>query len=184
MLNVNFTPFPVLATARLHLRCIVAADAAELYYLRTNKEVLQFLDRHPLTSEKEASSFIKVILSHLEKNEGILWVITFKDDPDKMIGTIGYWRIVKEHYRAEIGYLLRPDQWGKGIMKEAIEKVSTYGFREMGLHSIEANINPGNVASAALLTKCGFEKEGYFRESYYYNGVFSDAAIYSLVHNG
>lgn len=181
MLKINFSPFPVLATARLHLRCITPGDAAELYYLRSNKEVLQFLDRAPLTSEKEAGTFIKIILEQLQKNEGILWVITFKDNPGKMIGTIGYWRIVKEHYRAEIGYLLHPDEWGKGIMKEALGKVIQYGFKQMQLHSIEANINPANLASAALLENCGYKKEGYFRESYYYNGVFSDAAIYSLV---
>lgn len=181
MLKINLSPFPVLATARLHLRCITSDDAVELYYLRSNKKVLQYLDRAPLTSEKEAGSFIKIILAQLQKNEGILWVITFKDNPGKMIGTIGYWRIVKEHYRAEIGYLLRPDEWGKGIMKEAMCKVTQYAFKQMRLHSIEANINPGNLASAALLESCGFKKEGYFRESFYFNGVFSDAAIYSLV---
>jgi len=183
MLNVNFSPFPDLATARLSLRCITQEDTPELYFLRSNKEVLQYLDRPPLTSEKEASSFIKVILAQLQKNEGILWVITFKDEPGKMIGTIGYWRIIREHYRAEIGYLLHPDAWGKGIMKEAMKKVIQYAFKQIGLHSIEANINPANGASAALLESCKFIKEGYFRESYYYDGVFSDAAIYSLVNN-
>ncbi len=181
MLSINFSPFPVIPTARLSLRSINKDDAAELFYLRSNPAVLQFLDRAPLASEKEAAAFLETLLEQLKKNEGIVWAITFKDDPAKMIGTISYKKIVKEHYRAEIGYLLRPDEWGKGIMKEALEAVVQYGFRQMNLHSIEANINPANVPSAALLESCKFKKEGYFRESYYYNGNFSDAAIYSRI---
>ena len=54
----------------------------------------------------------------------------------------------KEHYRAEIGYALHPAFWKKGIMKEAILAVVDYGFNKMHLHSIEANINADNIASA------------------------------------
>ena len=43
-----------------------------------------------------------------------------KEAPGKLIGYIGYWRMKKEHYRAEIGYALHPAFWKKGIMKEAI----------------------------------------------------------------
>jgi ribosomal-protein-alanine N-acetyltransferase len=49
------------------------------------------------------------------------------------------------------------------------------------LHSIEANINPDNLASANLLEKNGFKKEAHFRENFYYNGKFLDSLIYSLV---
>lgn len=180
MLPVNFSPFPELITARLRLRCITESDTSAIFALRTNKDVLLYLDRDPMASEKEAESFVETVLNLLKKNEGILWVITHKDS-DKLIGTLGYWRIIKEHHRAEIGYQLTPAEWGKGIMKEALLKVIEYGFKTMKLHSIEANIHPGNIASAGLLESCGFIKEGYFRESYHHNGRFSDAAIYSLL---
>lgn len=180
MLPINFSPFPELLTTRLRLRCIHANDVKEIFTLRTNKDVLLYLDRDPMASEKEASAFIDLILENQKKNEGILWVITHKDS-DKLIGTLGFWRIIKDHHRAEIGYQLTPEEWGKGIMKEALLKVIEYGFNNMKLHSIEANIHPDNIASAALLTSCGFIREGYFRESYHHNGKFSDAAIYSLL---
>lgn len=180
MLAINFSPYPELTTARLHLRCINKTDITEIFTLRTDKRVLQFLGRDPMASEKEASGFIDMVLDTLQKNEGILWVITHKDS-DILIGTIGYWRIIKDHDRAEVGYQLSPAEWGKGIMKEALLKVIDYGFKTMNLHSIEANIHPGNLASARLLESCGFMKEGYFRESYFHNGKYSDAAIYSLL---
>ena len=183
MLPVNFSPFPGFITTRLRLRCIKQSDAKEIFQLRTNKDVLLYLDRDPMGSEKEATGFVNLVLDALKKNEGILWVVTHKDS-DKLIGTLGFWRIIKEHHRAEIGYQLLPEEWGKGIMKEALQKVIGYGFKNIRLHSIEANIHPGNVASASLLKSCGFVEEGYFRESYHHKGKFSDAVIYSLLTSG
>jgi ribosomal-protein-alanine N-acetyltransferase len=51
----------------------------------------------------------------------------------------------------------------------------------MKLHSVEANVNPGNIASASLLKKHGFVKEAYFKENYFFNGNFHDSEIYSLL---
>ncbi len=51
----------------------------------------------------------------------------------------------------------------------------------MNLHSIEANVNPGNTASIKLLEKNNFTREAYFKENYFYDGKFLDTAIYSLL---
>ena len=66
-------------------------------------------------------------------------------------------------------------------MDEAMKGVLQYGFETMKLHSVEANVNPGNNASTKVLEKNGFVKEAYFKENYYYNGKFIDSAIYSLL---
>ena len=75
--------------------------------------------------------------------------------------------------------MLHPAFWKKGIMKEALLHVIDFGFDEMNLHSIEANINPDNTASAMLLESTGFVKEAYFKEDYFFNGAFHDTIIYS-----
>ena len=87
----------------------------------------------------------------------------------------------KENFRAEIGYALLPDYYKKGIADEALKAVIDYGFNTMNLHSIEANLNPDNIASAELLEKNNFEKEAYFKENYYFEGKFIDSLIYSLL---
>lgn len=87
------------------------------------------------------------------------------------------------NYRAEIGYLIAPAHWRKGLVSEALTAVITFAFEEMRLHSIEANINPQNEASRRLLLKHGFVKEAYFKEDYYFNGKFLDSEIYSLISN-
>lgn len=66
-------------------------------------------------------------------------------------------------------------------MQEAIVAVLLYGFSAIKLHSVEANINPANVAFKKLLEKNGFVQEAYFKENFYYNGRFTDAAIYALL---
>ena len=98
-----------------------------------------------------------------------------------MIGMAGLWRIMKEHHRAEIGYTLLPELWNKGLMSEVLKKIIHFGFYEINLHSIEANINPENLASKKVLEKAGFKQEAYFRQNYFYNGQFLDSAIYSLI---
>ena len=66
-------------------------------------------------------------------------------------------------------------------MKEAMDAVLEYGFKEMKLHSIEANVDPGNQPSIKLLEKKGFIKEAHFKENMFFNGSFLDSAIYSLL---
>ena len=179
MLSFNFSPFPVIETERLLLRSISLEDTQALYFLRSHERTNQYLNRPPDASPEQTRAKIEEILELLQKNECILWVLALKEKPAALIGTIGYWRMLPEHYRAEIGYMLHPAHWQKGFMKEALNAVIRYAFEEMNLHSIEANINPDNVPSGALLESCGFIQEAYHKENYYYDGVFYDSIIYS-----
>jgi ribosomal-protein-alanine N-acetyltransferase len=104
-----------------------------------------------------------------------------RESPAVLIGSIGYWRLIKEHYRAEVGYMLNALLWRKGIMKEALNKIITFGFDELKLHSIEAHINTANTASAGILTSSGFIQEAYFKENYFFEGTFRDTKVYSLL---
>lgn len=181
MLQPDFSSFPELTTSRLLLRKTTLTDADAVFFLRSDPEVLKYLGREPCTSLKEAEDFITLITNNLETNEAISWAITLKEEPAKMIGNIAFWRMDKASYRSEIGYVLHPGYWQKGIMKEAILKVLSYGFDTMGLHSVEARISPGNRASAALLETTGFVQEGYLKESFCFRGIFEDTVIYSKI---
>ena len=180
MLQVDFLPFPDLETDRLLLRQIVLADAVEILALRSDDRVMQFIGRPKMSSVEEARTWIEKFDTALAQNEGITWAITLKTDK-KLVGTIGFWRLEKEHYRAEIGYMLNPDWQGKGLMHEAFDPVLKYGFAKMNLHSIEANVYPENTSSRKILEKNGFVQEGYFKENYFHDGTFTDTAVYSLV---
>lgn len=181
-LELNFSPFPELKTERLQLRRILMEDAQALFEMRSDERVMQFLDRPRAKTIADAENLIRLIDHDIDSNIGITWGVSLHGT-SRLIGTMGFWNITKAHFRAEIGYLLHPDFQGKGLMMEAAKKTIDFGFREMGLHSIEANINPNNLRSAKMLEKCGFVKEAHFRENYYYDGKFLDSVIYSLLNN-
>jgi ribosomal-protein-alanine N-acetyltransferase len=180
MLVLNFEPFPVLTTERLILRRVVPADAAALFKLRTDERVLKYLLREGPKSLGEVYKFIENADEELRLCNSIFWGMELKDKPG-LFGNVGYRVIKKEHYRAEVGYSMLPDYFGKGLMQEALQKVLEYGFQTMKLHSVEAILDPGNDDSRKILERNGFVKEGYFKEDYYYNGKFYDSLLYSLI---
>jgi [ribosomal protein S5]-alanine N-acetyltransferase len=181
MLELNFSPFPEIKTERLLLRRMTEADGPEILFLRSDDTVMKYIDREKTKSLEEAVKFIQTVNTNIDNNESILWAIALQDDPNKLIGNICFWRIVNQHYRSEIGYMLHPDFWNKGIMKEALLAAIDFGFNSMKLHSIEAHINPDNTASGMLLEKAGFVREAYFKEDFFFRGKFIDTAIYSLL---
>ncbi|MDE3213759.1 MAG: GNAT family N-acetyltransferase [Bacteroidota bacterium] len=181
MIELDFNTFPEIRTSRLVLRRMTEEDTNEILEMRSSEAVMQYIDRERAENLEDAHDYIKRINSSIDSHNGIMWGIELKNRPGKIIGNIGYWRLVKEHFRAEIGYMLLPHYWRKGFMKEAIRAVIDFGFSHMKLHTIEANINPGNTASGLLLESVGFRKEAYFKENYYFNGKFHDSIIYSLV---
>ncbi|MCW3089686.1 MAG: acetyltransferase, ribosomal protein N-acetylase [Ferruginibacter sp.] len=179
MLQPDFSPILQIETTRLLLRPVNKRDAHEVFQLRSNEQVMMYIDKERAASITDAEAFINRIIQSLNAGDGITWAICTSEDPSTLIGTIGYWRLIKEHYRAEIGYMLHPGFWNRGIMKEALVKVIETGFNSLNLHSIEAHINPQNTASACLLTGTGFTRDAYFRENFFFNGIFKDTAVYS-----
>ena len=177
----NFNPFPVLETDRLMLKEVTLADAETLFELRRNPDVMRYIDRPIPTVIDEVNELIQKMKSNKEEGLGISWGIYRKENPNYLIGNIGFFRTMPEHFRAEIGYMLDPLEHRKGIMTEAIKAVLRYGFDSMKLHSVEADINAANIASENILLKNGFVKEAFFKENYYFNGRFIDTAIFSLL---
>lgn len=182
MLEVHFGPFPVLETNRLRLRQMRHSDTQAFYALRSNEAIMKYIGRERPKTPDEVKPLIDKILSDYEQSEGISWAITPKET-GAIIGTIGFWRIDKPNHRAEIGYLLHTDYWGKGIASEAMHAVLAYAFKELKFHAIEANVDPLNEASKKLLLRAGFVQEAYFRESYFFDGRFLDSAIFCLLHH-
>jgi [ribosomal protein S5]-alanine N-acetyltransferase len=180
MITINFHPFKNLETERLLLRRLAATDVKEIRELRGNSETMKFIPRPLVTSDEEALAHFKLIDDKIEKNEGINWAITLKGNP-KLIGIIGHYRIQPENHRCEIGYMILPQYNGQGIVTEAIKVVLEYGFEDLKMHSIEAVIDPDNVASERVLQKNGFVKEAHIKENEYYNGKFWDTVIYSIL---
>lgn len=180
-INKNiFKSFPELESERLRFRKIYIGDANEIFFIRSNDDVMQFMDVPRHNSVGDSEKLIQTAQETYKKEAGIIWAIIEKDSKT-FIGYLGFIRMTPEHCRAEIGYALKPQHWGKGYMNEAINKIVRFGFGEMHLHSIEANVNPLNERSQKVLESVGFKKEAYFRENYLFDGKFLDSVIFSLL---
>lgn len=180
MTELPVIPFPELETARLLLRQLRDSDAPEVLFLRSDERVMRYIQRPPAQTIGEALEWIRRINQSVATGESCLWGLSLKPD-ERIIGTITLWNIEKEHYRAEIGYVLHPDYWGKRIMQEALTAVADFGFTNLNLHSIEGQVDPHNAASIRLMERNGFVREAYFRENFFFEGRFLDTAVYSLL---
>jgi ribosomal-protein-alanine N-acetyltransferase len=175
-----FEVFPLLESERLLFREIISSDSNDLFLIRTDDKVMRFMDLPKMGSISDAEKWIQSCFESYKTGNGISWGIIEKTS-NNFIGYFCYWRIIKEHCRAEIGYALNKKFWGSGYMTECLKAMIKYGFNELQLHSIEANVNPQNENSIKLLEKIGFIKEAYFRENYLYDNKYIDTITYSLL---
>lgn len=180
MILIPKNEFPILETARLVLNEQTENDIQEIFRLRSEPIVMRYIDRVPATDINDAKEFLYKTTESKANGLGLVWGIRIKGN-SKLIGNIGYWRMLPEHFRAELGYALLPEYHQQGIMHEALHAVLHYGFTQMNLHTVMADINPLNSASRALLLKAGFKCEAYFKENFFFNGKFLDSEIYGIV---
>lgn len=178
MLALNFSPFPVIETERLILRADGMQDVPLLFRMRSDDDMRRYTIRPKPKAETEVAELMEKIMEGVCTNTAISWAITLKGK-DTMIGNVSFWRIYPEHHRAEIGYMLWKEHWGKGIITEAVGAALDYGFRVMKLHSVEAQVSPGNEASVRLLKKHGFVQEAYFHENVFFEGKYLDTLVMS-----
>lgn len=179
-INTPFEVFPVLETERFRLREIELSDAANMFNYFSRDEVTEFYDLDTFTSVQQAIELVESLKYRYQSKRQIRWGITLIND-NEIIGSCGLHAIEPEHYKAEIGYELHPDFWGKGVMTEVINRIVEYGFKEMNLNRIEALYNPLNTASQKVLEKNGFKFEGILRNRFFGKGRFLDAAVSSIL---
>jgi len=180
MLSINFNPFPILTTENLILRRPHASDADEMYRYRSDKELMRYIPHRLVKTKEEVIETLAYINTLIDTNEGINWAITRKGD-DTILGMVGYVYFFKDHYRAEIGYLMHTPYHGTGIIQEAFRAAIDYGFKIMKLHSIEAVVNHENIASKKLLERTGFTNDAFFKDYLHHHGSYISANVYSLL---
>ena len=96
---------------------------------------------------------------------------------------MGFSNMHVESGKADIGYWLGEAHWRKGIMSKALKSVLEFGFNRLDLNKIEARVYTQNKASAHLLEKFGFKREGLTRQSGYSNASkeIYDEYLYGLL---
>ena len=171
---------PRLASQRLCLRPPRADDVDALFALFSDPVVARYWSRPPMTDRAEAEAQLARYAEGFASRGALTWAVAAQDD-DALIGTCALFRIEPTYRRAELGYALRADRWGRGLAREAVSRMLDWGFGTLGLHRIEADIDPRNLASRGLLLRLGFRSEGLLRERYFVAGEVSDTEYFGLL---
>lgn len=172
--------FPLIETDRLILRKVTEKDADSLLVYLSDEEVTRHMGLAPFASIEDALDEIGWYQSIFGNGTGMRWGITVKEE-DRIIGSCGFLNLSEKHHRAEIGFELSREHWGKGIAGEALHAVAAYGFTHLNLNRIEALIEPANSPSQKLVEKTGFLREGLLRDYEYTQGKFDDLYMYSML---
>ncbi len=159
--------FPELETVRLRLRGLRGSDAPAIFSFYSDARVMALRGEPEFTSEKQADELLFYWRKKFAGCDGVRWGIEIREE-QRLIGTAGFKTIDKQHQTGEVGYELHPDYWNLGIMTEALQAITKYGFNTLQLHTISANIAPDHVASRRVLEKLHFQPEALFRENYFY----------------
>nr|WP_302469823.1 GNAT family N-acetyltransferase [Vibrio antiquarius] len=175
-LNVN----KKIETERLILRALVEDDARDLFGIFSDHDVMKYWNSSPWVSIDEARLFIANSVQAMNSNTEVTLGIYLKST-GQLLGKIMLFNYAKESRRAEIGFGVSRNFWGKGIVLEAGTALIEYAFKNLQLRRIEAEIDPDNISSGKALERLGFVKEGFLRQRWEVNGIVSDSAIYGLL---
>ena len=171
---------PRLTTARFVLRPLSLSDSAAIFEIFSDPEVTRYWGHSALVNSEQAEDFIRQTQEGFRSKQLLEWGVT-SPDQDEVIGTCAFSSWNSEHHRAEIGYALRRNRWGEGIMAEVLPELIRFGFEEMKLNRIEGDADPRNAPSIRSLERLGFVREGCLRERYIINGELQDAVVFSLL---
>lgn len=175
-----YLPTPTLHTARLLLRPFDDADANALFDLHSSGHVLRYWDGPPWSERERAERFIAGCREMAEEGNGARPAIERVID-GAFIGWCGLTRWNPDYRSASMGYCLDDAAWGHGYATEAGRALLQWAFDTLDLNRVQAETDTRNPASARVLEKLGFVREGTLREDCVVNGEVSDSWVYGLI---
>jgi [ribosomal protein S5]-alanine N-acetyltransferase len=179
-ISMELKEIPKIETERLILRMLREEDATDIFHYTQKPEVTKFLIWHPHNTIQDTLDFIQFAEKQFDQGISIILGIELKSE-NKIIGTIDLRDWKNPNRCGDIGYVIAPDYWRKGIMTEALHAVLKFGFEELELNRLEAHCEEENVGSWRVMEKCGMKHEGILREKVYIKKRFRSMKMYSIL---
>ena len=156
------------------------ADLEALWTVFSDAETLRYWSHEPFETREQAAAYLVGIDRVRAGGSLFQWAIA-EAATDALVGTVTLYGWDRTHRRAEIGFILGQAHWGKGYASEAVRAVLGFAFDAMGLHRVEADVDPDNAASLALLARLGFREEGRLAERWFTYGQWRDSVVLGLL---
>jgi len=181
MTNSNYHNLDSIQTARCLLRPIHFSDAPAILHLYSNPQVIRFTEHHfPMQNLDEAEYSVHFYERGYREGWMYRWGVVLLET-NKLIGTAGLHRINRDHRYCSIGYEIDSPHWNKGLSTEVVRALTRYGFIQLNLNRIEAELIPQNVASARVLQKNGYRYEATRRDRLRKRHTYYDIDIYGIL---
>jgi RimJ/RimL family protein N-acetyltransferase len=174
---------PTLETERLILRKMVLNDAEAVFAYASNSEVSRYTLWETHRSIEDSRAFLEFATQKYENGGEPDWGIVYRGN-GCLVGACGLVNWEAEHARAEVGFVLSREYWGRGLMSEAVRAILRFGFERMNLNRIEARCIAENAASARVMEKAGMVYEGTLRQREYIKGTYRDIKLYAILKKG
>lgn len=151
------------SASRIELRSIIDSDQENIFFGLSNPDVIKYYGISFKTFEATREQMIW--FKNLEKNGTGKWWTIYSSITGEFLGAAGFNDLNKELKKAEIGFWLLPEFWGKGYMQEAMPLICNYGFNELELIRIEGIVESENLNCKRAIEKLGFTLESTSRDS-------------------
>ncbi|ESA33851.1 gcn5-related n-acetyltransferase [Leptolyngbya sp. Heron Island J] len=161
---------------RVYIRPPVDDDWSLLLDLHQRSADYHFPWAEPAKDEQGCKRYIR--RCQTESFEGML---IWHAADHQLVGVANLSQIFYGSFQnAYLGYYGSVDYGGQGLMTEGVGLVLNHGFNTLKLHRIEANIQPGNLASIKLVKRLGFTNEGFSHQYLKINGEWRDHERWAL----
>lgn len=155
---------------RVYLRQVQRADGPEFLTLMQRSQRLH----EPWISPPRSNTMFDHYLERVLRDDHVGLMICRSQD-DRLLGAININNIVRGSFlSASLGYYIGLGFDGQGYMSEALSLAITFAVQELGLHRLEANIQPDNIRSIALVKAYGFRYEGLSPGFLFIDGKWRD----------
>ncbi|MFI9813577.1 GNAT family N-acetyltransferase [Saccharothrix variisporea] len=168
----------MLATERLVLRRFRPEDAPAFSAYRSDPGVARYQSWEPPFPLALAEEFVREVAGLDPAEPG--WFQYAVEADGVLVGDVGV-NLHENRRQAEIGYTVATPHQRKGYASEAVRRVLDHLFAERGLHKVSAECDARNEASAKLLARLGFRREGHLVEHTWIKGEWTDDLIFGLL---
>lgn len=174
---ISYQTIPALQTQNLILRSLRPEDKEDLFQIRSDARMHLFTDTEPDGSIDETERYIRKMLDGAGGNLWLIWAMEHKET-HRVIGSASIWNFNEEHTAGELGFGILPAYQGKGLMKEALARVVSFGFDACKMTLLEAYTEELNIPARKLLERLGFWEQRNIAEK----GNLSDRVFRMIVY--
>ena len=175
-----FSGLPVLNCGRVILRPYRDADAKDFNEYMREEETARYLLWSPHFNLQDTKGYVDFMLRNYRKNLPSDWAVVLRET-GKVIGNCGFTSVETRNECAELGYVLSPAYWGRGLMREAMEGVLSVCFGQLQAHRAVLRIMEENERSRRFAERMGFRLEGTFSRSLLVKGEYRSICVYAML---